>query len=156
MLRYVPAASTSAIRTVASREKRRNASRRRAGATNQTATTSETRPPIQSDAAERCTQSAAVDRHDEMRDVVDQSAVELLAVAMHTAGERRDAPAFCDGDRIGRHGQRAGRRHGERTIQFALGRDMHVRDEQQHDHDETGNDESRPLQKLFHFATTRY
>ncbi len=54
-----PRRARARSRTVASREKRTNASRRIAGATGQTATASESRPPSQSEAAEMCTQSAS-------------------------------------------------------------------------------------------------
>ena len=57
--RYVPAAITTATSTVASREKRQNATRRSDGAPNQTRPTSAASPPIQSDAAAMCTQSAS-------------------------------------------------------------------------------------------------
>src|SRR4249920_1054368 len=44
---------------MAKRENRANTSRRSAGAAGQTATAIATRPPIQSETAERCTQSAS-------------------------------------------------------------------------------------------------
>jgi hypothetical protein len=51
MLKYVPAASTSAISTVAIREKFRNTGRRSWGAPYQTNPTIVASPPIQTDAA---------------------------------------------------------------------------------------------------------
>ena len=53
--RYVPAVSSTATSTVASREKRRNAVRRSSGAPGHTTASSCTSPPTQSVAAVRCT-----------------------------------------------------------------------------------------------------
>src|SRR5919204_460751 len=53
------------MRAVARREKRRNASRRSSGASGQTTKAIWTRPPIQSEAAPRCAQSAKADSDDE-------------------------------------------------------------------------------------------
>ena len=54
-----------ATRTVASREKPRNAIRRSSGASGQTAKASATSPPAHSDAAVRCRKSASWENHDE-------------------------------------------------------------------------------------------
>ena len=58
MDRYVPARTSTATSTVAIREKPRNASRRSSGASGQTHVASATRPPTQSIAATRWSQSA--------------------------------------------------------------------------------------------------
>src|SRR5919198_2032500 len=61
----MPATSNTPTQTVASREKARNAERRASGISGHTTSASWTRPPIQRHAADRWTQSASSDFHDE-------------------------------------------------------------------------------------------